>query len=66
MIEKLTDEIRSHLPALFKVCESLAMLDMLSGFAQLATSQNYGMSIDISGIRSLRPFKCHLLIPYCA
>ncbi|KAI9651966.1 MAG: MutS protein msh4 [Alyxoria varia] len=39
--KKLTDAIRSHLPALFKVCESLAMLDMLSGFAQLATSQNY-------------------------
>jgi len=33
---------------MFKICESIAMLDMITAFAQLATSQDYGMSAQSS------------------
>jgi len=41
-VQDLIDDIREHVPAMFKVCEAIAMLDMTSAFAQLVTSQDYG------------------------
>lgn len=37
-IQTLLDDIRGEIPALFRVCESVAMLDMIAGFSHLATS----------------------------
>lgn len=37
----LIEQIRGHMSVLFKVCESIAMLDMLASFAQLATTHDY-------------------------
>ncbi|KAG9248419.1 DNA mismatch repair protein-like protein MutS [Calycina marina] len=36
--QTLLDEIRGEIPSLFRVCESIAMLDMIAGFGQLVTS----------------------------
>ncbi|KAG4433065.1 hypothetical protein IFR05_011459 [Cadophora sp. M221] len=36
-IQELIDDIRGQIPVLFGVCESIAMLDMIASFAQLAT-----------------------------
>lgn len=40
-ILELITNIREHMSALFKICESIAMLDMLASFAQVVTSQDY-------------------------
>lgn len=40
-IQELIDEIRGETAILFKVCESIAMLDMLASFAQLVTTLDY-------------------------
>ncbi|KAK3677810.1 MutS protein msh4 [Recurvomyces mirabilis] len=40
-VEQLITDIREHMSALFKICEGLAMLDMLASFAQVVTSQDY-------------------------
>ena len=40
-IQELIVEVRTHISALSKISESIAMLDMLAGFAQVATSQEY-------------------------
>lgn len=37
MIQELIDNIRGEMPILFRVCESVAMLDMIAAFGQLAT-----------------------------
>ncbi|PBP25854.1 DNA mismatch repair protein Msh4, partial [Diplocarpon rosae] len=37
-IQDLIDNIRGEIPALFRVCESIAMLDMITSFAHLATT----------------------------
>lgn len=41
VVQGLITEIRNHIPALVKICEGIAMLDMVSAFAQLATTQDY-------------------------
>jgi DNA mismatch repair protein MSH4 len=41
MIQELIDVIRGEIPILFRVCESIAMLDMIAAFGQLATSGQY-------------------------
>jgi DNA mismatch repair protein MSH4 len=41
IIQELLDEIRSEIPNLFRVCESIAMLDMIAAFCQLATDREY-------------------------
>lgn len=41
MVQQLIVEVRGHMSVLFKVCEGIAMLDMLSSFAQLVTSREY-------------------------
>jgi len=40
-IQELIDDVRTEIHALFRVSESIAMLDMIASFAQLATSQDY-------------------------
>ncbi len=40
-MQELITEIRDYMSVLFKICEGIAMLDMVSAFAQLATSQDY-------------------------
>ncbi|OAP62176.1 hypothetical protein AYL99_04379 [Fonsecaea erecta] len=37
-VQELIDEVRSSIHPLFKISESIAMLDMLAGFAQLVTT----------------------------
>lgn len=40
-VEDLIETIREEIPTLFKVCECIAMLDMLSSFAQVVTTHDY-------------------------
>ncbi|KNG49018.1 dna mismatch repair protein muts [Stemphylium lycopersici] len=40
-IGTLIDEVRSHMSIMFKICEAVAMLDMIASFAQLTTVNNY-------------------------
>lgn len=40
-IQELLDDVRAEIPALFRVCESIAMLDMLASFGQLVTTNDY-------------------------
>ena len=39
-VQELLDNTRVEVPSLFRVCESIAMLDMIAGFATLVASQN--------------------------
>lgn len=39
-IQNLIDDIRGEIPVLFRVCESIAILDMTAAFAHLATATN--------------------------
>jgi DNA mismatch repair protein MSH4 len=41
-IGKLLDNIRGEIPILFRVCESIAMLDVIACFSQLVTTNKYG------------------------
>jgi DNA mismatch repair protein MSH4 len=40
-IQDLIDDVRSEIHPLFKISESVAMLDMIATFAQLVTTQDY-------------------------
>ena len=40
-IQALTDEIRKDMAPLFKICDAIALLDMLASFAQVVTTQDY-------------------------
>lgn len=44
-VQDLTAEIRGYVATLFRVCESVAMLDMISSFAHLVTSQEYARPV---------------------
>lgn len=37
-VQKLLDDIRGEIPALYRICESVAMLDMVVALAHLATT----------------------------
>lgn len=41
VIQELLSDIRSEVPILFKVCEGVAMLDMLAAFAHLVSTRDY-------------------------
>ncbi|KAI7771063.1 hypothetical protein LZL87_004850 [Fusarium oxysporum] len=41
VVQDLLKELRSDVPHLFRVCESVALVDMISSFAQLATTRDY-------------------------
>lgn len=40
-VGNLTEQVRSHMSMLFKVCEAVAMLDMIGAFAHLVTVNSY-------------------------
>ncbi|KAF1945409.1 hypothetical protein EJ02DRAFT_369214 [Clathrospora elynae] len=40
-VEALIEEVRSHMSVMFKICEAIALLDMIAAFAQLVTVNNY-------------------------
>jgi DNA mismatch repair protein MSH4 len=40
-IQELIDDIRTEIYPLFKISESIAMLDMIASFAQLVTTKDY-------------------------
>ncbi|KAF2441187.1 hypothetical protein P171DRAFT_419370 [Karstenula rhodostoma CBS 690.94] len=40
-VQTLIEEVRGHMSVLFKICEAIAMLDMLSAFAHLVTVNDY-------------------------
>ncbi|KAF1987831.1 hypothetical protein K402DRAFT_403490 [Aulographum hederae CBS 113979] len=40
-VQVLISDVREHMSILFKICESIALLDMMAAFAQLITSQQY-------------------------
>ena len=40
-IQDLTSDIRGDIAPLFKICEAIAMLDMIASFAQLVTTLDY-------------------------
>lgn len=40
-VQALIQEVRGHMSVLFKICEAIAMLDMLSAFAHLVTVNDY-------------------------
>ncbi len=40
-IQDLIDDVRTEIHPLFKISESIAMLDMIASFAQLVTTQDY-------------------------
>ncbi|KAI1145937.1 muts domain V [Nemania diffusa] len=41
VIQQLLDGIREYVPELFRVCEGIALLDMVTSFAQSATTRDY-------------------------
>lgn len=41
IIQQLLDDVREHVPELFRVCEGIALLDMVASFAQSATTRDY-------------------------
>ncbi|PSR80216.1 muts domain V-domain-containing protein [Coniella lustricola] len=41
IVQQLLDSIRRDIPGLFRVCESVALLDMLAAFAQAVTTRDY-------------------------
>ena len=40
-IQELIDQVRADIAPLFKMCEAIALLDMVAAFAQLVTTQDY-------------------------
>lgn len=41
VIHDLLNSIRGHIPNLFRVCEGVALLDMISSFGQSVTTRDY-------------------------
>lgn len=41
VVQQLLDAIRVEFPSLFRVCESIALLDMLASFGQTVTTRDY-------------------------
>lgn len=40
-VKQLIDDVREHMSCLFRICESVAMLDMLTAFAYSVSTQDY-------------------------
>ncbi|KAF5002230.1 hypothetical protein FGRMN_536 [Fusarium graminum] len=53
VVQDLLKELRYDVPHLFRVCESVALIDMMSSFAQLATTRDY-VRPDISSTLALK------------
>ena len=41
VIQELLDGVRAYAPDLFRVCEGLALLDMIASFSQVVTTRDY-------------------------
>lgn len=41
LVQALIAELRQDVPHLFRLCESIALVDMISSFGQLATTRDY-------------------------
>lgn len=48
MVQDLIVAIRANISSLFKICEGIAMLDMVSGFATVVTTQQYGEILELA------------------
>ncbi|KAM0316079.1 hypothetical protein ACHAPQ_011420 [Fusarium lateritium] len=53
VVQDLLKELRHDVPHLFRVCESVALIDMISSFTQLATTRDY-VRPDISSTLALK------------
>ena len=53
VVQELLDSIRTHVSSMFRVCESIGLLDMLTSFAQVTTTMDYARP-DISGTLALK------------
>ncbi|KAH7189569.1 muts domain V-domain-containing protein [Fusarium flagelliforme] len=53
VIQELMKELQDDVPQLFRVCESIALVDMIASFAQLATTRDY-VRPDISSTLALK------------
>ncbi|KAI2640346.1 DNA mismatch repair protein-like protein MutS [Hypomontagnella submonticulosa] len=56
VVQELLEAIRVHVPNLFRVCESIALLDMIAAFGQSATTRDYvrpeiGNTLALKGAR---------------
>lgn len=60
VIQELIDSLRVQVPQLFRVCESVALLDMISSFAHLAILKGYSRP-DITGTLALKSARHPLL-----
>lgn len=60
VIQELLDSIRLQVRDLFRVCEAVALLDMLAAFAQLATIKGY-VRPELTGTLALKSAKHPLL-----
>ena len=60
VIQELLDSIRLQVRDLFRVCEAVALLDMLSAFTQLATLKAY-VRPDLTGTLALKSARHPLL-----
>ncbi|KAI0013156.1 DNA mismatch repair protein-like protein MutS [Xylariaceae sp. FL0662B] len=53
VVQDLLDAIRIHVPTLFRVCESIALVDMIAAFGQSTTSREY-IRPEITGTLALK------------
>ena len=53
IVHKLVKDIREEASSLFRICESVALVDMLSSFGQLATTRDY-VKPEITGTLALK------------
>ncbi|KAI1799442.1 muts domain V-domain-containing protein [Daldinia bambusicola] len=56
VIQELLQAIRAHIPNLFRICESIALLDMIASFGQSTTTRGYvrpeiGNTLALKGAR---------------
>ena len=67
-IQELLDNVRGEIPSLFRVCESIAMLDMIASFGQLVVrlfsnflSLNFGLMLSRFSYTCSSNFRCRRL-----
>ncbi|KAI1074924.1 muts domain V-domain-containing protein [Whalleya microplaca] len=53
VIQELLDAVRVHVPTLFRVCESIGLVDMIVAFGQSTTSRDY-VRPEITGTLALK------------
>ncbi|KFA76066.1 hypothetical protein S40288_00279 [Stachybotrys chartarum IBT 40288] len=64
VIQDLMVELRREAPHLFRICESVALVDMISSFAQLATTRDY-VRPEITGTLALKAARHPILDKAC-